>query len=285
MKKVSIIILSYEKIEFTKKCIKSLMKTQYDNLEVIIVDNASQNSDVLPSLVELQGECLKINISLKIILQEKNFGCATSRNAAVRISKGDYLVFIDNDTYTDDPLWLNKVIDFYESDEKIGIVSIKMLYPQHKNIIQSMGGVVAVDGRVGYWARGKENVGEEVEQIRDVQYYGAAFLFIARSLIDEIGYLPEEYDPMGFAAIDYSYQVREKGYRVVNYPLVWFYHYENTTTMHSDLLNYRYYYAKHSLMFKKRWSSWYERENQLSHNEIEKLWDFVPDFIVPPEEE
>ena len=85
-KKASIIILSWNKLRFTKRCLKFLEKnTNYPNWEVIIVDNGSEDGtpDFLKELSETEGN------KYKIILNSFNVGYAAGVNQGIRAAEGD----------------------------------------------------------------------------------------------------------------------------------------------------------------------------------------------------
>lgn len=115
--KISIIVVSYNNLDYTRLCLESILKnTSYQNYEIIIVDNASDN-DTVAFLIDY---CSKNNIE-KLILNQENLGFAKANNQGAKTSDGEYLVFLNNDTIVS-PGWLHRLMWHLKSDKNIGMV-------------------------------------------------------------------------------------------------------------------------------------------------------------------
>ena len=101
--KYSIIIPVYNVEKYLEKCLKSILKQNYKNYEIILIDDCStDNSKIIINKYE------KIfSKKLKKIFLEKNCGQSEARNIGVNMSTGDYIFFIDSDDYIDDNLLEN----------------------------------------------------------------------------------------------------------------------------------------------------------------------------------
>jgi hypothetical protein len=92
--KVSIILLTYNQLDYTKECFNSIIeKTAYPNYEIIIVDNKSQD-DTPNYLRTIQSEYKNV----KVILNEENYGFAKGNNIGINACDGDYIILLNNDT-------------------------------------------------------------------------------------------------------------------------------------------------------------------------------------------
>ena len=87
---VSIIILNYNAGELLLNCIESVFKTNYDNMEWIIVDNASKDQSHL--------ECKEKFDKIHLIENKENFGYCEGNNIGIRQVKGDFVVILNPDT-------------------------------------------------------------------------------------------------------------------------------------------------------------------------------------------
>ena len=94
MKKISVIIPSYNSCETIQDCILSIIQTGYSNLEIIVVDDTS--TDNSPQLVE--DLVKEYPNTLKLLYHEKNGGPSKARNTGASVASGDYLFFVDSDT-------------------------------------------------------------------------------------------------------------------------------------------------------------------------------------------
>jgi len=113
---VSIITVNYDHPEVTCSLLESLRRVSYQNLEILVVDNASPKDD--PSVIPQRHP------EVTFIQSESNLGFAGGNNLAVRQSKGKYLLFLNNDTEVD-PGFLEPLFAKGETDANMGGVSPK----------------------------------------------------------------------------------------------------------------------------------------------------------------
>lgn len=96
MKKFSIIIPAYNVEKYIKECLNSICIQDFDNYEIIIVNDNSQDITA-HKIIEFQKE--HPNIRIKSIYNEKNLGAGASRNIGIQNADGEYILFIDSDDY------------------------------------------------------------------------------------------------------------------------------------------------------------------------------------------
>jgi len=90
----SVIVVTYNNLEYTRLCLESLFaKTAYPNYELIVVDNGSTDGTK-----EYLSELGRSRLDVKIILNDRNLGFSGANNLGIRAAKGDFLVFLNNDT-------------------------------------------------------------------------------------------------------------------------------------------------------------------------------------------
>ena len=121
---ISIVIPVYRVEKYLNKCIDSVLAQLYDNLEIILVDDGSD--DNCPQICD-QYACIDCRIK---VIHKDNGGLSSARNSGIDIAKGKYICFIDSDDYIDenyvqklyDALVLNNadisICAFSEMDEK-----------------------------------------------------------------------------------------------------------------------------------------------------------------------
>ena len=102
MQKASIIIPYYKKKTYIKKTINSVLNQSYNKIEVILISDDEDKSD-LPYLKELK----KLDRRIKLIVNKKNYGAGFSRNIGISKSKGHYICFLDADDY-----WMKDKLSF-----------------------------------------------------------------------------------------------------------------------------------------------------------------------------
>ena len=130
--RVSIIIPHWNGIEVLSECLESLEKTTYPNLEIIVVDNAS--SDGSQDWVSLHYP------NIKLIENNTNLGYAGGCNKGAKVSTGDYLVFLNNDTIHENN-WIETLADFLNLNSEVSAVQPKILNHYEQNKFDYAGGV------------------------------------------------------------------------------------------------------------------------------------------------
>ena len=91
---VSIIIPVYNTAKYIARCLDSVCSQSYKNLEIIVIDDCSQ--DGVDTIIKLYAEKdHRIIFSRNIV----NLGNGKSRNNAINMAKGEYLLFVDSDDY------------------------------------------------------------------------------------------------------------------------------------------------------------------------------------------
>ena len=91
---VSVIMPYYNKKNYFLKSINSVLKQTYINLEILIIYDDQNRSDL-----EYIKNCIKNDLRVKIIFNDNNKGAAYSRNKAISIAQGEYIAFLDCDDY------------------------------------------------------------------------------------------------------------------------------------------------------------------------------------------
>ncbi|MBA3573272.1 MAG: glycosyltransferase, partial [Pyrinomonadaceae bacterium] len=134
--RASIIIPVFNKIDYTLRCIRSLMQeVDLDESEIIVVDNAStdETAHVLDHLKSF----------VRTISHRENLGFVHACNAGATVARGQYLVFLNNDTVVE-PGWLKHLVETVDADSSIGAVGSMLIYPDRR--LQEAGCGVWIDG-------------------------------------------------------------------------------------------------------------------------------------------
>jgi len=148
-KKVGIVVLNYKNYEDTIACLRSLAEITYQNTEIIVVDNDSQNDSLeyicqdlmsrqVPYCVVVEGSIDTNNCSAskKIILLQSNCnrGYAAGNNLGIRLAlerNADYILILNNDTIVKNG-FMEPLIHYAEDHDNVGIVGPKVIGPDGK---------------------------------------------------------------------------------------------------------------------------------------------------------
>jgi GT2 family glycosyltransferase len=213
---ISIVIVNWNGRENLKECLVSLSGIDYSNYEVILVDNGSVDGSV--SFVEKQFP------KIKIIESGRNLGFAGGNNLGYEKSKGEYILFLNNDTIVTKN-FLRKLVNFIEDKKNVAIVQPKILFHKpgadmhHK--VNSAGSFLLNTGFLYHLNYGKKDV--KNDHPYDIfSACGACFL-ARRSVIEEVGLFDSDYFAY-FEETDFCHRVWMAGYSVVLFPSVFIYH-------------------------------------------------------------
>nr|NNM89685.1 glycosyltransferase [Bacilli bacterium] len=218
--KVSIIIPMKDKVELIRQCMESLRRSTYDQYEVIIVDNGSEQEETLTYLASLTDA--------KVVRYAIPFNYSRLNNWAVKEATGDYLVFLNNDIEVITPDWLEEMLAIGQREE-VGVVGARLLYPderiQHAGIILGIGGVA---GHFHKYANRRFNgYFSSLADIRNFSAVTGACMLMRKSVFVEVGGFNEEDLAVAFNDVDLCLRIREKGYLCVATPYAELYHHES----------------------------------------------------------
>jgi len=239
---VSIITVNYNGYKDTCELIDSI--TFNDNMEVIVVDNASQQDEA--SLIAKQYP------HVKAIRSNKNLGFAGGNNLGIKAAKGKYLFLINNDTIFNG-FHVEALINRLESSSNIGIICPKIRFTWGNKIIQYAGythlSTITVRNRaIGF---GEEDKGQYNTAHPTPYAHGAAML-IKREAITKVGLMPECYF-LYYEELDWSMMFTRAGYEIWYDPACTIYHKESQSTGQNSPLRTYYITRNRLLLVKRNW--------------------------------
>ncbi|SHJ45605.1 Glycosyltransferase, GT2 family [Clostridium cavendishii DSM 21758] len=201
MKFTSIVIATYNQLDYTKLCIESIRKfTPKENYEIIIVDNNSTDNTV---------NWLRKQTDLKVIYNIENKGFPTACNQGIEISKGDSILLLNNDTVVT-PNWLNNLQRALYSSEDIGGVGAISNYCSNYQQIPVF--YKEIDELLKFASEiNKSNSNLWENKVRLIGYC----YMIKREVIDKVGMLDEIFTPGNFEDDDISFRIINEGYKLL----------------------------------------------------------------------
>lgn len=205
--KVAAVVLNYKAVEDSKNCVRSLKQCGYPNLEIILVDNASQDGSV--------EELARTFPDLPLIVQSTNLGYAGGNNAGIRHALGmnaDYIL-ISNDDVEVEKGFLERMVEIMEADSSVGIVSPKVFRASSRDE------VMAAVGEFNWWLCTGTDRGRDQEALHsatlecDVDYVPGVLFLVRREVFETLGLLDERFF-MYFEDVEFSRRVKTR-YRMV----------------------------------------------------------------------
>ena len=237
---LSIITINYNGIIDTCELIESIPFS--DDLEVIVVDNASQEDEA--SIISERYP------HVKVIRSNNNLGFAGGNNLGIKEAKGKYIFLINNDTILKD-FNIEPLITRLQSSDKIGIVCPKLRFTWGSNPIQFAGytplsPITVRNQAIGF---GEEDHGQYDTPHKTPYAHGAAMI-IKREAIDKVGLMPECFF-LYYEELDWSMMFTRAGYEIWYDPACTVYHKESQTTGQNSPLR-TYYITRNRLLLVKR---------------------------------
>ena len=207
---VSIIVINYNGKSYLKTCLESLSKVIYKNLEIIVVDNNSSDGSI-----EFLIKNYPSIITLKL---DKNYGFAKPNNMAAKLAKGDFLLFLNNDTEVTPP-FVSELVDVLLNDKQIAICQSLLLKPNGE--MDSSGDFIDKIGVV-------YNSKKPINSIRDISSARGASMIIRKKIFEELHGFDEKFY-VSFEDVDLGWRTWISGYKVVINPKSVVYHYGGST--------------------------------------------------------
>ena len=220
---VSILIPNKDQKESLQKCLQSIWeKTEYENYEILIVENNSTKEETFAYYKEID----KKN-RVRVLYWDREFNYSAINNFAAREAKGEYLLLLNNDTEVITKGWIKELLSNCARKE-VGMVGAKLYFPD--NTIQSAGTIIGLGGladhafvnmsrkRAGYMHRASIQM--------NLSGVTAACAMVKRSVYEEVGGLEEKLS-VAFNDVDLGLKIVTAGYLIVYDPFVELYHYES----------------------------------------------------------
>jgi len=215
---VSVIVVSYNSEKYISQCLDSILKSDYPQLEIFVVDNASTDNSL--KIIE------QFQKNITIIKNKKNQGFAAGNNTGIKHSSGEIILLINPDAYVTRNS-ITELIKPFLSDEKIMITGPKILYPNSKKI-QSAGGIYHKNGLTNHFGNGETDQGQ-YDESREVDYVTGAVMAIRKKLFEKTGLFSESYKPAYFEELEKCVQAKKLNYKILFQPKSEAFHYESTT--------------------------------------------------------
>ena len=261
--KVSIIIPMKDKANITKRCLESIYsKCTYKNFEIILIDNGSKEKETF----EMISFYEKKYDNFKCIRLECEFNYSYINNEAAKHAKGEYLLFLNNDTEVMTPDFIEWMLGYARLNHS-GCVGIKLLYPdklvQHAGVVLGYGGVA---GHI-YVALSNNDNGLFGRLVMPYNYSAvtAACLMIKKNKFNEVNGFDEKLK-VALNDTDLNLKLLSKGYYNVCLSNVEMIHYESKSR------GYEASYEKHNRFLneqeymKKKWGKELEKDKYFSKN-------------------
>ena len=211
---LSVLIVLFNRAELTFACLRSLAENYSERMEIIIVDNNSQD-ETSRLLERLRG--------VRTIRNAENRNFLLAVNQGAQEARGEYLLLLNNDAQLL-PGTLQSALNTIRSAPDIGAVGGRLILLD--GTLQEAGNIIWRDGSCLGYGRGDNPSAPMYMFQRDVDYCSGAFLLTPRRIWEELGGFDESFKPAYYEETDYCTRVWEQHLRVVYDPNSVLLHYE-----------------------------------------------------------
>ncbi len=220
---VSILIPTRDHCELLRQCLASIEAcADYKNYEIIVLDNDSSQPETLEYFKEIAGK-------VQIHRCPGPFNFSAINNFGASKARGEFLLFLNNDTQVIRRDWMRAMIEQAQRPE-VGAVGARLLFADER--IQHAGVVLGIWGVVGHAFRFQPGITPNhfslAEVIRDCSAVTAACLMIRRSVFDQVHGFDDRLK-VEFNDVDLCLRLRGSGYLIVYTPFAALYHFESST--------------------------------------------------------
>ncbi len=260
---ISIIIPMRDQAKISRRCFESLyQKNTYSNFEIIVIDNGSCEKETKDLFLEYQKKK-----NFKVIRDSKEFNYSALNNEGVKHAKGEYLLFLNNDTKIIQEDTLEWMVG-YAAQEHVGCVGVKLLYPdklvQHAGVVLGFGGVA---GHI-YVANSYQDNGLFGRLVMPYNYTAvtAACLMIKKEKFLQVKGFDEDLK-VALNDVDLNLKILNQGYYNVCLSNVEVMHYESKSRGYEASKDKQERFKKEQEYMKKKWGHTLDRDKYFSkHN-------------------
>lgn len=246
---VAIIIVNFNGFEDTIECVKSILKSDYKDYRIVLVDNGSADADTIKANEFLNNNC-------HVILSPTNTGFSGGNNLGIKYAKEnmkpDYFLLLNNDTIIEAQT-LSNLLETTQNMENCGAATGRILYYSAKNVLWSAGG--KFDFKTGIAdqpALGKAN-SAVYSGVHETTFCTGCVMMIPYEVIEKVGYLDESYF-LYAEDTDYCCRLMNMGYKLYYCGDAIIYHKVSASTGRSSDMS-QYYNVRNNFYIIKNYSS------------------------------
>jgi GT2 family glycosyltransferase len=241
--RVSIVIPVHGKAEMTICCLHALRQHEtIHTFEVIVVDDGSD---------EVTQSALSQVHGIRILRHHEARGFLISSNAGAEVGRGEFLLFLNNDTFVQ-PGWLDELLAVFSARSDAGAVGSALVYPNGR--LQEVGCVVWNDGTAWQIGRGHDPDDPSYSFLREVDYCSAASLLVPSELFRRLQGFDLRYAPGYFEDTDLCFRIRCSGLKVYCQPLSRVVHIEGATAGRDPSNGMKRFQAVNRIKFLAQWT-------------------------------
>ncbi len=235
---ISVVIVNWNTRVLLLDCVESLIEqTRASTLEIIVVDNASQDGSIEALIKQFP--------QVVLIRNSENLGFSKANNQGLRIGRGRYLCLVNSDVKALDGV-LDKLRAYMENQPEVGVVAPRTVggdlklrkncreYPTIRNAFCHAVFLDRILPSVGAF-RGRDLRNYDYATTREIEVLSGCFLMVRREVIEQVGMLDERFFIYS-EDVDWCKRIRTGGWKVVFLPNAEAIHYGGSSSVVEPIL-------------------------------------------------
>lgn len=246
--RVSAIVPTRNHAALLRSCIEGVETADYPQVEVVVVDNGSDQPDALQLLHQLKGR------GHMVLAKPGPFNFSKLNNEAVHHTSGGMLCFLNNDVEMIDRDWLSLLVR-QAIRPNVGAVGALLLYPDRT--IQHAGVYLGIGGGAGhahrYLGENEQGYFDRARMPQMISAVTAACLVVDREKFLAVGGFDETLFPVAFNDVDLCLKLNGRGWQSFYEPRARLVHHESKSRGHDSLRHNRSRFAGELAALKAKW--------------------------------
>ncbi len=236
------VVLNWNRPKDTYACVESLRKSDYYSLNIIVVDNGSNEENYKELTRSVSG--------VHFIRSDVNLGFARGNNLGIQYAlenDADYILILNNDTIIDSQM-VTKIVEAMETDPKIGIAGPVIYYINDKDAVWFAGQRFKPPL---YVVRRGLHLKQPMRPVEDVDFVSGCGMMLRRETIERVGIFSSDYF-MYYEDLDLCLRAKKAGYRIICVTGAKMWHAVSASSGGSDSPIKQYHQVRSSLIFYRR---------------------------------
>src|SRR3989344_5024507 len=204
---VSAVVITRNRRKDLTDCVNSLLKSDYKNIEIIVIDNGSDE----PINNWFKGKFPRV----KLITSTKNLGAAGGRNLGIEYCSGTHILFMDDDAIAEAKM-ISSLVRILKKDKLTGIVQPIIYDKFQKKLLDGAGHDISLlTGRIKAWGAKEKDLGQ-YNFLREIPLSGCIWM-VKKDVINKIGNYDERYF-IPYEDSDFSFRAKKAGFKIYCVP-------------------------------------------------------------------
>ncbi|MFC1829846.1 glycosyltransferase family 2 protein [Thermodesulfobacteriota bacterium] len=203
---VSVVVVTLNRFDLLKSCLRSLCQQDYASMEILVVDNGSDRDAREVLAAEFPH--------IRVIRLDRNYGFAGGSNRGIEMSRGKYVALINNDALAD-PKWISSMVKTAEADSTIAAVASIIIDGNRPEVLDSCGVGIGLDGMSRQAMRGMPVLW--LTKPKDILLFSGCACLLRMRALKDVGLFDEDF----FAYCedtDLGLRIRRAGWKIVVAP-------------------------------------------------------------------